>query len=86
MWWSITSYVKLRYDNEFFALELGSDDKASGAACKKVFLKSKLEQKNLRTIWDLADIDRDGALDSQEFAVAMVRDEHTLTYVFNRNN
>jgi EH domain-containing protein 1 len=68
--WAITTAMKGRYDNEFFSLELGADDKASGAACKKVFLKSRLDQAKLRVIWDLADIDKDGALDANEFAVA----------------
>jgi hypothetical protein len=46
--------MKRKYDNEFFALELGEGEKASGAACKKVFLKSKLDPSKLRIIWDLA--------------------------------
>lgn len=67
--WSVTQAMKGRYDNEFFSLDL-TGDKASGSACKKVFLKSRLDQSKLRIIWDLADIDKDGALDSYEFAVA----------------
>ena len=69
--WAITTTMKARFDNEFFALELGAGEKASGGACKKVFLKSKIDPSKLRGVWDLADIDRDGALDSSEFAVAM---------------
>lgn len=56
--WAVTTAMKARFDNEFFSLELGADDKASGGACKKVFMKSRLDQAKLRTIWDLADIDR----------------------------
>lgn len=69
--WAVGTADKRRYDNEFFALELGPGDKASGAACKKVLMRSKLPQQVLRSIWDMADIDKDGALDSSEFAVAM---------------
>lgn len=69
--WAISTAVKRRYDNEFYSLELGPDNKASGSACKKIFLRSGLEQGKLRVIWDLADIDKDGALDHSEFAVAM---------------
>ena len=51
--WAISTAMKKRYDNEFFALDLGPDEKASGAAAKKYFLKSKLDAKVLRVIWDL---------------------------------
>jgi len=69
--WTITAAMKRRYDNEFFALDLGPDEKASGASCRKLFLKSKVDPSKLRVIWDLSDIDKDGALDAAEFAVAM---------------
>jgi EH domain-containing protein 1 len=62
--WAITTAMKKRYDNDFYALDLAEGERATGAACKKVFLKSKLDPKQLRIVWDLADIDRDGALDS----------------------
>jgi EH domain-containing protein 1 len=68
--WAITQAMKQRFDVEFYALDLGPDNKASGAACKGVLLKSKLAPAQLRVIWDLADIDKDGALDAAEFAVA----------------
>lgn len=33
--------------------------------------KSDLEQNDLRKIWELADVDKDGKMDAGEFAVAM---------------
>lgn len=69
--WAISRGMKTRYDNEFQSLDLSADNKVSGANAKKVLLKTKLEPKLLKIVWDLADIDKDGALDSDEFAVAM---------------
>jgi len=40
-------------------------------AAKEEFLKSKLPNSVLSKIWKLADIDGDGLLDSDEFALAM---------------
>jgi len=42
-----------------------------------VLMKSKLDQRQLKLIWELSDIDRDGALDSMEFAVASYLIEQT---------
>lgn len=69
--WAITRAMKSRYDNEFFALDLSADNRVSGANAKKVLLKSKLEPKLLKVVWDLSDLDKDGQLDHEEFAVAM---------------
>lgn len=69
--WRISYALKRQYDNEFFSLNVSNDNKISGGEAKKAFLKSKLPTTSLRQIWDLADIDKDGALDAEEFAVAM---------------
>ena len=69
--WAISRAQKQRSDNEFFALDLSADNKVSGGNAKKVLLKTKLEPKLLKIVWDLSDIDKDGALDADEFAVAM---------------
>jgi len=48
----------------------GMEGKLSGADARGVLLDSGLEVGQLRAIWDLADIDKDGFLDRDEFAVA----------------
>jgi len=45
--------------------------KLIGAQAKSTLMKSGLDVKQLRAIWHLADIDKDGKLDVDEFAVAM---------------
>jgi len=47
------------------------DGRVSGAAAKKEMVKSKLPKNTLAKIWTLADIDKDGHLDAEEFALAM---------------
>jgi hypothetical protein len=69
--WAITRAQKSKYDNEFYALDLTKDNKVSGTSAKSVMLKSKLGPQFLRKIWDLSDLDKDGFLDHEEFAVAM---------------
>lgn len=45
--------------------------KITGAAAKAELVKSKLPNSILGKIWKLSDIDRDGMLDAEEFALAM---------------
>jgi len=45
--------------------------KITGAAAKAEMVKSKLPNSILGKIWKLSDIDRDGMLDADEFALAM---------------
>lgn len=47
------------------------DGKITGAAAKAEMVKSKLPNSVLGKIWKLADVDRDGMLDDDEFALAM---------------
>ena len=44
---------------------------ASGMAVRPVLERSNLPVDVLRHVWNLSDIDRDGCLDQDEFAVAM---------------
>ena len=43
----------------------------TGAVARRILLKTKLEPRLLKIVWDLSDIDKDGLLDAEEFAVAM---------------
>lgn len=45
--------------------------KVSGAAVKQEMVKSKLQNSVLSKIWKLSDVDKDGFLDGDEFALAM---------------
>lgn len=47
------------------------DGKISGAAAKSELIKSKLPNSVLSKIWKLSDVDCDGFLDIEEFALAM---------------
>ncbi|XP_044751230.1 EH domain-containing protein 1-like isoform X2 [Coccinella septempunctata] len=58
------------YDNIFDRLS-NSTTKISGSMAKEELLKSKLPNTVLGKIWKLADIDQDGFLDRDEFALAM---------------
>lgn len=69
--WAISRAQKMRFDNEFQSQELTPDDKMTGAVARRVLLKTKLEPRLLKIVWDLSDIDKDGLLDAEEFAVAM---------------
>ncbi|XP_045470249.1 EH domain-containing protein 1-like isoform X3 [Harmonia axyridis] len=58
------------YDNIFDRLS-NNNPKLSGSMAKEELLKSKLPNTVLGKIWRLADIDQDGFLDRDEFALAM---------------
>ena len=47
------------------------DAKISGAIAKKVLMGSELPVAELAQIWNLADLTKDGYLDSDEFVLAM---------------
>jgi len=68
--WAIDGSSKKKYDNQFYNLKL-TDGKLSGAGAREVMLQSKLAPATLSQVWDLSDVDQDGYLDSDEFAVAM---------------
>jgi hypothetical protein len=57
--------------NELFKSLNPSDGKITGAAAKAEMVKSKLPNSVLGKIWKLADVDHDGMLDDDEFALAM---------------
>jgi len=61
---------RFKYDNAFDKLN-PVDGKISGAAAKQEMIKSKLPNNVLGKIWKLSDVDKDGMLDADEFALAM---------------
>uniref|UniRef100_A0A6I8PM00 EH domain-containing protein 1 n=1 Tax=Xenopus tropicalis TaxID=8364 RepID=A0A6I8PM00_XENTR len=61
---------KPTYDEIFFTLS-PVNGKITGASAKKEMVKSKLPNTVLGKIWKLADVDRDGLLDDEEFALIL---------------
>eukprot|EP00096_Caligus_rogercresseyi_P000116 TRINITY_DN1030_c1_g1_i2.p1 TRINITY_DN1030_c1_g1~~TRINITY_DN1030_c1_g1_i2.p1 ORF type:complete len:539 (+),score=195.15 TRINITY_DN1030_c1_g1_i2:294-1910(+) len=59
-----------KYDEIFEKLE-PVDGKITGSAAKQEMVRSKLPNNVLGKIWKLSDVDRDGMLDGEEFALAM---------------
>ncbi|MBN3307290.1 EPS15 factor, partial [Amia calva] len=68
--WVVKTEEKLKYDVIFDSL-LPMNGMLSGEKVKPVLLNSKLPVDVLGRVWELSDIDRDGMLDRDEFAVAM---------------
>lgn len=66
----IVAKSKPMYDDLFNSLEQVGG-KLTRAAAKEELLKSKLPNSVLSRIWQLADVDKDGLLDAEEFALAM---------------
>lgn len=65
----IVNQDRFKYDEVFEKLS-PVNGKVSGAAAKAEMVKSKLPNTVLGKIWKLADIDRDGMLDADEWALA----------------
>lgn len=61
---------RYKYDEIFQSLG-PINGKVTGASAKSELVKSKLPNSILGKIWKLSDIDRDGMLDADEFALAM---------------
>jgi len=68
--WIIQPSDKQVYDNIFRTLGLESG-KLSGSKAKQVLMDTGIPKQNLRQIWELCDMEKDGALDSDEFALSM---------------
>jgi len=69
--WLIDGPTKAKYDNSFHSLTLTADQKCAGVHVKPLMLSSGLAPDVLKSVWALSDIDKDGYLDADEFAVAM---------------
>lgn len=66
----IVNKERAKYDELFQSLG-PVDGKLSGSVAKKAMVASKLPNQVLGKIWKLSDIDKDGFLDADEFALAM---------------
>lgn len=68
--WAIQQHEKAKFDTQFHSLAL-IGGKASGAQVMPVMMKSGLQRETLSSVWTMADIDRDGKMDHEEFALCM---------------
>jgi len=66
----VVAKERSKYDDVFETL-CGPEGKIAGAAAKSEMMKSKLPNTVLAKVWKLADVDKDGMLDGDEFALAM---------------
>lgn len=70
--WAVTPAAKKKWADLFHSLKpSGSPATLNGTAVREVMLQSGLPQDSLRKIWDLSDLNADGLLDEEEFAIAM---------------
>ncbi|XP_041043901.1 intersectin-2-like isoform X2 [Carcharodon carcharias] len=75
--WAITSDERVKHDQQFLSLKpLGG--LLSGDQARNFFLQSGLPKLVLAEIWTLADLNKDGKMDQQEFSIAMKLIKMTL--------
>jgi len=68
--WAVNATEKAKSDVQFYELKI-LGGKASGTQVMNVMMKSGLQRDTLQRIWDISDIDRDGKMDNEEFALCM---------------
>ncbi|KAJ2570476.1 hypothetical protein IW140_002376 [Coemansia sp. RSA 1813] len=69
--WDVTPDERKRYDQYFRSLDQNRTGYLSGDVPVNFFLKSRLPDYLLSSVWELADINHCGKLSKDEFAVAM---------------
>ncbi|KAK4874129.1 hypothetical protein RN001_013489 [Aquatica leii] len=69
--WTITPEQKEYYTAQFRSLQPDSNALLAGSIARLFFEKSRLPVQELRKIWQLADVTKDGALSLGEFLTAM---------------
>ena len=69
--WAITDEQKDYYIKQFQTMLPDLNGVIIGGVAKEFFEKSKLPVRELSQIWNLADINKDGALSLEEFCIAM---------------
>ncbi|KAK2879282.1 hypothetical protein FQN49_001028 [Arthroderma sp. PD_2] len=77
--WLITPQDKAHFDNVFATVDKARSGYINGDQAVGFFTNARLQEEILAHIWDLSDIDSDGQLSKDEFAVAMylVRQQRT---------
>jgi len=68
---AVTEGQRERYIANFNAADPNDEGKLTGAQAKEELLKSGLDKEMLKRIWFLADQDRDGMLDLDEYIIAV---------------
>jgi len=68
--WVVTQQQKEIYDEKFFKLET-TEGKASGGQVKHIMVQSGLGPQVLGKVWGLSDLDKDGWMNSEEFALCL---------------
>ena len=69
--WAISPQEKLQFDILFAKVDVDNRGYVTGDQAVGFFSNSKLPEEDLAQIWDLADINSEGQLNRDEFAVAM---------------
>ena len=69
--WLITQQEKAQYDRFFATIDTGHAGIINGEQAVRFFSDSRLPEDTLASIWDLADMNSEGQLNRDEFAVAM---------------
>ncbi|KAF4666127.1 hypothetical protein FOL46_003270 [Perkinsus olseni] len=69
--WALTDEDKQKYSSLFLASDPKRSGYISGKVGRSIFEKSKLSKQTLSLLWELADQDKDGKLNLNEFMVAM---------------
>ncbi|KAJ7236710.1 hypothetical protein B0H12DRAFT_1212316 [Mycena haematopus] len=74
-----TAQDRAKFQNMFLKSGPGPDGLLSGEKAQEVFIKSKLPNETLGLIWNLADTQDRGQLDSTDFAIGMYLIQATMT-------
>ncbi|XP_025097207.1 ralBP1-associated Eps domain-containing protein 1-like isoform X10 [Pomacea canaliculata] len=69
--WTITDEQREYYVKQFISMQQDLSGVITGPVAKNFFEKSKLPVVELSKIWQLSDLNRDGALSMEEFCIAM---------------
>ncbi|XP_054474225.1 intersectin-2a [Anoplopoma fimbria] len=69
--WAVPQGSRLKYRQQFNTLDKLMSGYLSGPQVRNALIASNLTQTQLATIWNLADVDKDGQLQADEFILAM---------------
>ncbi|XP_077365961.1 intersectin-2a isoform X2 [Festucalex cinctus] len=69
--WAVPQASRLKYRQQFNTLDKLMSGYLSGPQVRNALISSNLTQTQLATIWNLADVDKDGQLRADEFILAM---------------